>query len=378
LSNLLLASITSTALIPVNNMSVHIGLKYKDELVKTANAIAAPGKGILAADESTGTIAKRFEKINVENVEENRRAYRELLFTTPDFNKYCSGVILFEETLYQKTASGKPFAELLKELGVVPGIKVDKGVVNIPGTEEETSTQGLDDLAKRCAEYYKAGARFAKWRAVIKISTTCPTDLAIHENAHGLARYAAICQENGLVPIVEPEVLMDGTHSLKRCQEVTEHVLAIVFKYLHDHKIFLEGALLKPNMVTPGHESEEYARTSPEEIGRATVTTLQRTVPPALPGIMFLSGGQSEEEATRNLQAINAFPGKKPWSLSFSYGRALQSSCLKAWKGQKEQVKAGQEAFFVRAKANSEANLARYKSEGGQHDESLYEKGYKY
>jgi fructose-bisphosphate aldolase class I len=359
-------------------MSVYIGLKYKDELVKTANAIAAPGKGILAADESTGTIGKRFEKIALENVEENRRAYRELLFTTPDFNKYCSGVILFEETLYQKTASGKPFVELLKELGVVPGIKVDKGLVNIPGTEEETSTQGLDDLAKRCADYYKAGARFAKWRAVIKISNTCPTDLAIHEIAHGLARYAAICQENGLVPIVEPEVLMDGTHSLKRCQEVTEHVLAIVFKYLHDHKIFLEGALLKPNMVTPGHESEEYARTTPEEIARATVTTLQRTVPPALPGIMFLSGGQSEEEATRNLQAINAFPGKKPWSLSFSYGRALQSSCLKAWKGQKEQVKAGQEAFLVRAKANSEANLARYKSEGNQQDESLYEKGYKY
>jgi len=360
-------------------MSVHVGVKFREELVKTANGIASPGKGILAADESTGTIGKRFEKINLENTEPNRRAYRELLFTSPGFANYCSGVILYEETLYQKTADGKPFVELLKELGVIPGIKVDKGLVNIPGTEEETATQGLDDLGKRCAEYYKAGARFAKWRAVIKISNTCPSELAIQETAHSLARYAAICQENGLVPIVEPEVLMDGTHTLKRCTEVTERVLAVVFKHLNDHHIFLEGALLKPNMVTPGHESEEYARTKPEEIGRATVTVLQRTVPPALPGVMFLSGGQGEEEATRNLQAINSVPLKKPWHLSFSYGRALQSSCIKAWAGKPENVKAAQEAFLVRAKANSEANLAHYKGNAsGQGSDSLYEKGYKY
>jgi len=360
-------------------MSVFVGLKYKDELVATANAIAAAGKGILAADESTGTIGKRFEKINLENTENNRRAYRELLFTAGgvEWAKYCSGVILFEETLYQKTADGKPFVDVLKAAGVIPGIKVDKGLVNIPGTEEETSTQGLDDLGKRCADYYKAGARFAKWRAVIKISDTCPSELAIAENAHGLARYAAICQENGLVPIVEPEVLMDGTHTLRRCQEVTERVLAVVFKHLADNHIFLEGALLKPNMVTPGHESAEYATTAPQEIARATVVTLQRTVPPALPGIMFLSGGQGEEEASRNLNAINQYPGKKPWSLSFSFGRALQSSAIKAWGGKVENVAASQAAFLERARANSEANLGKYGG-GGKDTTTLYEAGYKY
>jgi fructose-bisphosphate aldolase class I len=354
--------------------------KYKEELIQTANAIASPGKGILAADESTGTIGKRFEKINLPNTEENRRSYRELLFTTPNWGKYCSGAILYEETLYQKTEDGTPFVEILKKQGVIPGIKVDKGLVNIPGTEEETATIGLDGLDKRCQEYYKAGARFAKWRAAIKITNTCPSELAIHENAHGLARYAAICQENGLVPIVEPEVVMDGNHSLKRCQEVTEKVLATVFKYLNDHHILLEGALLKPNMVTPGHDSEEYKTCKPEEIAKATVTVLQRTVPPALPGIMFLSGGQSEEEASRNLQAINTYPGKKPWHLSFSYGRALQSSCIKTWKGEKSNVNIAQQAFLVRAKANSEANLGNYKGEEikQQTSQDLYEKGYRY
>jgi len=351
--------------------------KYRDELVHNANAIATPGKGILAADESTGTIGKRFEKIKLENTEPNRRAYRELLFTAPDFGKYCSGVILYEETLYQSATDGTPFVELLKKHGVIPGIKVDKGLVNIPGTDEETSTWGLDGLGERCAKYYEKGARFAKWRAVLKIGPHEPSELAIQENAHGLARYAITCQENGLVPIVEPEVLMDGTHSLETCQQVTERVLAAVFKALSDNYVFLEGALLKPNMVTPGHSSAEYKTTPPEQIAKATVTALQRHVPPALPGIMFLSGGQGEEEASRNLNAINAYPGKKPWVLSFSYGRALQSSCIEVWKGQKENVAAAQTAFITRAKANSEAQLGKYTGSTGK-DKELYEQNYKY
>lgn len=353
--------------------------KYRDELIQTANAIAKRGHGILAADESTGTIGKRFEKIKIENNEENRRAYRELLFTSPDWGNYCSGVILYEETLYQKTADGTPFVEILKQKGVIPGIKVDKGLVNIGGTHEETATQGLDGLGARCAEYYKAGARFAKWRAVLKIDPKkeCPSDLAIHENAHGLARYASICQENGLVPIVEPEVLMDGDHSLADCAAATERTLSVVVKYLHDHKILLEGSLLKPNMVTPGHSSSEYKTTSAEQIAKATVTVLQRTIPPAIPGIMFLSGGQSEEEASRNLNAMNALQTKIPWSLSFSYGRALQASCLDAWKGDKANVQKAQEAFLQRAKANSEAQWGKY---GGSNTgtQSLYQEGYKY
>jgi len=353
--------------------------KYRDELIQTANAIATPGKGILAADESTGTIGKRFEKINVENNEPNRRAYRELLFTTPGWGKYCSGVILYEETLGQSTESGVPFVELLNKEGVIPGIKVDKGVVPI-NKNGETATIGLDGLNAKCAEYYKKGARFAKWRAVINIGPSAPSELGIFENAHGLARYAAICQENGLVPIVEPEVLMDGEHTLERCAEVTEHVLAVVVKMLHDYNILLEGCLLKPNMVTPGQQHSSYKSTTPEQIGKATVTVLQRTVPAAIPGIMFLSGGQNEEEASRNLNAINTVPGKKPWTLSFSFGRALQKSCLDAWKGKKENVAAAQAEFLKRAKANSEAVLGQYKGEtsGGSSSESLYEKNYKY
>jgi len=353
--------------------------KYRDELVKTANAVAFPGKGILAADESTGTIGKRFEKIQIENNEENRRAYRELLFTTPDFGKYCSGVILYEETLYQKASDGTPFVELLKKQGVIPGIKVDKGLVPISGTDDESATQGLDGLGARCAEYYKAGARFAKWRGALKIDIKkgCPSELAIIENAHGLARYASICQENGLVPIIEPEVLMDGDHSLEDCAKATQRVWATVVKVLHDHKIFWEGTLTKPNMVTPGYSSAEYKTCKPEEIARATVTVLQRVLPPAVPGVMFLSGGQGEEEASRNLNAINQYHGKKPWILSFSYGRALQASALDAWRGKKENVQKAQEVLLQRMKANSEAQLGKY---GGSSagTESLFQEGYKY
>jgi len=353
--------------------------KYRNELIATANAIATPGRGILAADESTGTIGKRFEKIKIENNEDNRRAYRELLFTAPGWGQYCSGVILYEETLYQKASDGTPFVDILKKEGVIPGIKVDKGLANISGTDGETATQGLDGMGARCAEYYKAGARFAKWRAVIKIDTKtgCPSALSIDENAHGLARYASICQENGLVPIIEPEVLMDGDHTLEDCARATERVWAVVVKHLHDHKILLEGSLVKPNMVTPGHSSPTYKTTTPEQVGKATVTVLQRTLPAAVPGVVFLSGGQSEEEASRNLNAINQVPGRRPWGLSFSFGRALQASCLDAWKGQKENVKKGQEAFLARAKANSEASVGKY---GGSNtgNQSLYVEGYKY
>lgn len=352
--------------------------KYADELIATASYIGTPGKGILAADESTGTIGKRFSNINVENVEANRRAFRELLFTTPGVFESLSGVILFEETLFQKTAAGKPFVEVLKEGGVIPGIKVDKGTVELPGTNGETTTQGLDGLAERCQKYYAAGARFAKWRAVLKIGPNEPSQLAINENANGLARYAVICQQNGLVPIVEPEILVDGPHNIDKCAEVTERVLAACYKALNDHHVLLEGTLLKPNMVTPGSESPKVA---PEVIAEYTVRALQRTMPAAVPAVVFLSGGQSEEEATLNLNAMNKLQTKKPWSLTFSFGRALQQSTLKAWAGKEENLAKAQAAFLERCKANSEATLGKYQgsktlSEGAS--ESLHVKDYKY
>jgi len=353
--------------------------KFREELAKTAQAIAAPGKGILAADESTNTIGARFKKIDVENNEENRRAYRELLFTTGrGWNNYISGVILYEETLKQKAKDGTPFVDILKKEGVIAGIKVDKGTVTIPGTDGEFSTQGLDGLAQRCQEYYSLGARFAKWRAVLKITATCPTERAIVENAQGLARYAAICQENGLVPIVEPEILMDGTHSLARCAQVTEQVLGEVYKALNLNGVFLEGTLLKPALVTPGHEHPDFKTISAQQIAAATVTVLRRTVPPAVPGIMFLSGGHGEEDASIFLNALNALPVAKPWSLSFSYGRALQGSCLDAWKGKAENVNSAQEAFLKRAKANSEANLGKYVASTAARTDSLYQANYTY
>ena len=272
---------------------------------------------------------------------------------------------------------GKPFVDVMKEGNVLPGIKVDKGVVALAGTDGETTTQGLDDLGKRCAQYYAAGARFAKWRAVLKIGPNEPSPLSILENANGLARYAIICQENGLVPIVEPEILVDGPHDIDRCAEVTERVLAACYKALNDHHVLLEGTLLKPNMVTPGSEAK---KVSPEVIAEYTVRTLQRTVPPAVPGIMFLSGGQSEEEATLNLNTMNKLQTKKPWTLSFSYGRALQQSTLKAWQGKEENVAKAQEVFLNRAKANSEATLGKYQGGAGGADasESLHVKDYKY
>lgn len=331
----------------------------QDELRKIANAIVSPGKGILAADESVSTMGKRLTDIGVENTDENRRKYRQLLFTTcPTIGDYISGVILFHETLYQKADDGTPFPELLKQRGIIPGIKVDTGVVPLFGSNDECTTQGLDDLAKRCAQYKKDGCHFAKWRCVLKINEHTPSLQSLQENANVLARYASICQANRIVPIVEPEVLPDGTHDLERAQKVTETVLAFVYKALADHNVFLEGTLLKPNMVTAGQSHA--VKFSPEDVGKATVTALQRTVPAAVPGITFLSGGQSEEEASVNLNAINLFQGKKPWALTFSFGRALQASVLRAWQAKDENVKAGQDELLKRAKANSEASLGKY------------------
>ncbi|XP_010448259.1 PREDICTED: fructose-bisphosphate aldolase 5, cytosolic [Camelina sativa] len=337
-------------------MSAFVG-KYADELIKTAKYIATPGKGILAADESTETIGKRFANINVENTESNRQAYRELLFTSPGSYPCLSGVILFEETLYQKTSDGKPFVDVLMENGLIPGIKVDKGLVDLAGTNGETTAQGLDSLGARCQEYYKAGARFAKWRAFFNIGATEPSELSFQENVKGLARYAIICQENGLVPIIEPEVLTRGSHDIKKCAEVTEKVLAAMYKALNDHHVLLEGTLLKPNMVTPGTDSPKVA---PEVVAEYTVTALRRTVPPAVPGVVFLSGIQREEQATLNLNAMNKLDVLKPWTLTFSFGGALQQSALKAWAGKTENVAKAQAKFLIRCKANSDATLGKY------------------
>ncbi|XP_036402237.1 aldolase a, fructose-bisphosphate, b [Megalops cyprinoides] len=339
--------------------------EQKKELSDIAQRIVAPGKGILAADESTGSVAKRFQSINAENTEENRRLYRQLLFTADErVNSCIGGVIFFHETLYQKTDDGKLFPQLIKERGMVVGIKVDKGVVPLAGTNGETTTQGLDGLYERCAQYKKEGADFAKWRCVLKITPTTPSRLAIIENANVLARYASICQMHGIVPIVEPEILPDGDHDLKRCQYVTEKVLAAVYKALSDHHVYLEGTLLKPNMVTAGHSCPH--KYTPQEIAMATVTALRRTVPPAVPGITFLSGGQSEEEATINLNAMNQCPLHRPWALTFSYGRALQASALKAWGGKKENGHACQEEYIKRAMNNSQAAVGKYVSTGDQ------------
>ena len=304
------------------NKMVEQKKNYTEELIKNAKKICRPGFGILAADESTGTIGQRFTKINVENTEPNRRAYRELLFTTEGIENHISGVIMYEETLDQAAQDGTNFVKLLESKGIVPGIKVDKGIVNIHHTHGETATTGLDGLGERCKKYYEKGCRFAKWRAVLRIGDHSPSQLAITENAHTLARYASICQENGLVPIVEPEILTDGTHTIEVCAGVSERVFAACIKALQDQRVVIEGCLLKPNMITPGSECQE--KKTAHDIAWLTVRTLSRTVVPALPGIVFLSGGQSEEEASLNLNEMNKLAHiQKPWSLSFSYGRAL-------------------------------------------------------
>ena len=327
------------------------------ELQKTAQAIVADGKGILAADESDGTIKKRFDSIGVESNEEARRAYRDLLFTTEGAEEYIGGVILFDETLRQSSADGTPFPKLLESKGIVPGIKVDTGAKPLALAEGETVTEGLDGLRERLNEYRELGARFAKWRAVITIGKDIPSEYCIWTNAHALARYAALCQEANIVPIVEPEVLMDGDHTIERSFEVTSRTLHAVFTELRDQRVQPEGILLKPNMVLPGYECPQQA--SDEEIARETVRCFRRHVPAAVPGVVFLSGGQSEEEATSRLNAMNEI-GPHPWKLSFSYGRALQAAALKAWGGNEENVEAAQRAYYHRAKMNSAAQTGTY------------------
>jgi fructose-bisphosphate aldolase class I len=329
------------------------------DLEGVAAAMVAADKGILAADESSGTITKRFAKIGVESTADNRRAYRELLFTTPDMAKSISGVILYDETLRQKTAAGVPFPDYLTKLGVLPGIKVDTGAKPLAGFPGETITEGLDGLRERLQEYRKLGARFAKWRAVIDIGAGIPTSYAIHANAHALARYAALCQENDIVPIVEPEVLMDGDHTLERCEEVTDAVLTRVFDELAGHRVHLEGIVLKPNMVISGKKCAR--RASAEQVAAATVRCLKRHVPSAVPGIAFLSGGQSPAEATTHLSLMNAL-GKLPWQLTFSYGRALQDAALAAWGGKPGSVEAGQREFAKWARLNGLARSGRFRA----------------
>ena len=329
------------------------------ELAKIAQAMVVKNKGILAADESTSTIKKRFDSIKLESTEEHRRAYREMLFTAPGAADYISGVILYDETIRQKAKDGTPFPELLTKKGIIPGIKVDTGAKPLAGFKGETITEGLDGLRERLVEYYKLGARFAKWRAVIDIAEGIPTPFAIEANAHALARYAALCQENNIVPIVEPEVLMDGGHSIERCEEVTSAVLQTVFNQLFEHRILLEGMVLKPNMVISGKKAAN--RANAEQVAAATVRTLKRHVPPAVPGIAFLSGGQSSAEATLHLSLMNK-SGPLPWSLTFSYGRALQDDALKTWGGSAANFAAGQKEMAKRAKLNSLATTGSYQS----------------
>jgi len=328
----------------------------------TARALVASGKGILAADESHATIGRRFEPLGIANTEENRRRYRQMLFTTKGVGEFVSGVILFDETIRQGADGGQPFVEVLRDQSVIPGIKVDRGTKPLEGTSGEHITEGLDGLRERLAEYTKLGARFAKWRAVIVIDDNrAPTRLALKANADVLARYAALCQEAELVPIVEPEVLMEGSHSIDRCLEVTEATLHSVFDALWDHKVLLEGMLLKPSMVLPGAASPR--QESVQAVAEATVRCLRRTVPAAVPGIVFLSGGQSDELATAHLNAMNRLPGLSPWPLSFSFARALQAAPLAAWRGDQTRVDDAQRAFLHRARCNSAARAGAYSAE---------------
>ena len=328
-----------------------------DGLNKTALEIVSTGKGILAADESTPTIKKRFDTIGVESTETNRKNYRNMLFTTDGVSKYISGVILFDETIRQQSPDGTAMVNVLAKAGIIPGIKVDKGAISIANAVSETVTEGLDGLRERCQEYVSLGARFAKWRAVIKIGPDIPSEHCISVNAHALARYASLCQESGLVPIVEPEVLMDGSHDIDQCEIVTENTLKALYHELHKQDVVLEGTLLKPNMVISGSECTQQAGI--DEVAERTVTCLKRSVPAAVPGIVFLSGGQSDETATLHLNSMNANHMDLPWKLSFSYGRALQAAPLKAWGG--SDIERGKQAFFTRAKANGEACLGIYK-----------------
>ena len=337
-------------------------MSFQKELERTARDLVSPGRGILAADESTPTIKKRFDSIGVESLEETRRSYRDLLFSTDGAEEFISGVILFDETLRQSTDDGTPFSQLLSSKGITPGIKVDKGAKPLAGAPGETVTEGLDGLRERLEEYRSLGAGFAKWRAVIAIdeASGLPSDYCIEANAHALARYAALSVEQGLVPIVEPEVLMDGRHSIDVCFEATERTLRKVFAALAEYRVALRQILLKPNMVISGKECPEQA--GPEEVARKTLDCFLRVIPADLPGIVFLSGGQSDVEATENLNSMNRI-GSFPWQLSFSYGRALQTSTLAAWAGKEENKEAAQAAFFLRARNNGAARYGKWSKE---------------
>ena len=330
------------------------------ELEKIARALVAPGKGILAADESDGTIKKRFDSIDVESTEESRRAYRDMLFTTPGAEEHISGVILFDETLRQSSADGTPFPALLESKGIIPGIKVDKGAKPLALAEGETITEGLDGLRDRLNEYRELGAKFAKWRATYSISESLPSEYCVWTNGHALARYAALCQEAGIVPIVEPEVLQDGTHTIEESAKATGRVLQAVYTELHDQRIELRGTLLKPNMVVSGYEAS--SRAGVDEVADRTLEVLYKHVPASVPGIVFLSGGQTDEDSTAHLNAMNE-RGPHPWELSFSYGRALQAPALKAWRGDEANVAAGQEAYAHRAKMNGLARSGEYSAD---------------
>ncbi|MFL5224653.1 MAG: class I fructose-bisphosphate aldolase [Microvirga sp.] len=332
-----------------------------DQLNKTADAMVRPGKGILAADESSSTIKKRFDAIGVDSTADNRRDYRELLFRSTDaMRNYISGVILYDETIRQSAKDGTPLVKIIADTGAVPGIKVDAGAKPLPFSPGETVTEGLDGLRERLKDYHGLGARFAKWRAVIDIGERKPSYAAILANAHALARYAALCQEADIVPIVEPEVLMDGGHDIQTCAQVTEWVLKEVYQQLYYQNVVLEGTVLKPNMIVPGNKSEK--RASVDEVAERTIEVLKRCVPSAVPGIAFLSGGQSDEEATAHLDAMNRIGGF-PWKLTFSYGRALQAAPQKAWSGKNENVAAAQRAFSHRAKMNGLAALGQWQNE---------------
>jgi len=328
------------------------------DLESVALMLVSEGKGILAADETTPTLTKRFDALGIQSTEQSRRTYREMLFTCPGAAEFISGAIMYDETIRQKSSGGAPLAEALTVQGILPGIKVDTGAKALAGSPEETVTEGLDGLRDRLREYRGMGARFAKWRAVIHLSDALPSAACVSANAHALARYASLCQEQELVPIVEPEVLMDGPHTIERCEEVTGMVLHAVFHALFEHGIALEGMLLKPNMILAGTEC---ARQAPvEEVARATLRCLRRHVPAAVPGIVFLSGGQNARLATAHLNAINRLPGAKPWKASFSYGRALQDPALEAWHGRDANLPAGQRAFHHRARCNGAASVGKY------------------
>jgi fructose-bisphosphate aldolase, class I len=328
------------------------------DLESIAATLVAEGKGILAADESVATLTRRFDTLGVQSTEQSRRAYREMLFTTPSAAEFISGAILYDETIRQKSSDGMPLAQALSRQGIVPGIKVDTGAEPLAGAPEETVTEGLDGLRDRLAEYHGMGARFAKWRAVIRVTPNLPSPACVSANAHALARYAALCQEQGLVPIVEPEVLMNGAHTIERCEQVTGKVLHVVFDALFEQGVSLQAMLLKPNMVIAGTECPRPA--SVQEVASATLRCLRRHVPVAVPGIVFLSGGQTDRAATAHLNAINRMPGPKPWKISFSYGRALQDAAMAAWRGRDENLEAGQQAFYHRARCNGAATRGEY------------------